>query len=467
MMIYDDVRRCRRCKRRRMDDEPPEVQQYKTCAKCRIIERTKKKSRKPLAEETMRYGMRQFQEQNQSTEFMGDDMFANDPYNDIDTPGDSVVGSPQQPYHSKTGDILPHQDGHVGTNGNGYGYDSLPPPPPPHSTTSASAMRPATVISKPASIAPSGPQNTAASTASTAIGGLKNRGADFLNRPKPVLRQYRDPYKQFLRLQTPDRSRLPQVSNCEICSALVNPDVPLSAIYRLCDACYADPYSQPLVFDDFNTFLLKAVADREYLSYKYVAEIPKETVESLLNGRHIGSEDQFRKALMESFALIYMDPVLALLAPLKFTRLVQNVGEMNSIRPVVLQYSQQLHYPFTLPLRLAYGVNTDSEKTRVDMLFVPETNIIIIKKKTQAIAPTYSSSFLRNLDEQWKNSGLGFDASPLDVFSALKITISRDQFVRDFHGLVKQIKALRVAENGVHNKHPVANTVVRSEELVI
>ncbi|KAM9889582.1 hypothetical protein OXX79_012055, partial [Metschnikowia pulcherrima] len=44
-----------------MDDEPPEVQQYKTCAKCRIIERTKKKSRKPLAEETMRYGMRQFQ----------------------------------------------------------------------------------------------------------------------------------------------------------------------------------------------------------------------------------------------------------------------------------------------------------------------------------------------------------------------------------------------------------------------
>ncbi|KAM9926557.1 hypothetical protein OXX80_010549, partial [Metschnikowia pulcherrima] len=62
-----------------MDDEPPEVQQYKTCAKCRIIERTKKKSRKPLAEETMRYGMRQFQEQQaQGQNLMHDDIFASE-----------------------------------------------------------------------------------------------------------------------------------------------------------------------------------------------------------------------------------------------------------------------------------------------------------------------------------------------------------------------------------------------------
>ncbi|EMG50960.1 hypothetical protein G210_5612 [Candida maltosa Xu316] len=62
-----DVRRCRRCKRKRLDDEPEEVRQYKTCAKCRIIERNKKNSRKPLAEETMLYGLKQFREQ-QSTE---------------------------------------------------------------------------------------------------------------------------------------------------------------------------------------------------------------------------------------------------------------------------------------------------------------------------------------------------------------------------------------------------------------
>ncbi|CAK9440375.1 uncharacterized protein LODBEIA_P44750 [Lodderomyces beijingensis] len=62
-----DIRRCRRCKRKRLDDEPLEVRQYKTCAKCRIIERNKKNSRKPLAEETMLYGLKQFREQ-QSTE---------------------------------------------------------------------------------------------------------------------------------------------------------------------------------------------------------------------------------------------------------------------------------------------------------------------------------------------------------------------------------------------------------------
>ncbi|CAH6719618.1 hypothetical protein CLIB1444_02S12706 [[Candida] jaroonii] len=69
-----EVRRCRRCKRKRMDDEPPEVKQYKTCAKCRIIERQKKKSRKPLAEETVLYGMKQFQQQNQNTSFLKDDL---------------------------------------------------------------------------------------------------------------------------------------------------------------------------------------------------------------------------------------------------------------------------------------------------------------------------------------------------------------------------------------------------------
>ena len=66
-MMKSDIRRCRRCKRKRLDDEPMEVRQYKTCAKCRIIERNKKNLRKPLAKETMLYGLKQFREQ-QSTE---------------------------------------------------------------------------------------------------------------------------------------------------------------------------------------------------------------------------------------------------------------------------------------------------------------------------------------------------------------------------------------------------------------
>ncbi|EGW33527.1 uncharacterized protein SPAPADRAFT_60871 [Spathaspora passalidarum NRRL Y-27907] len=75
-----EVRRCRRCKRKRFDDEPAEVMQYKTCAKCRIIERTKKNSRKPLAEETMLYGLKQFREQSQNDNFMEEEGLLNEEY---------------------------------------------------------------------------------------------------------------------------------------------------------------------------------------------------------------------------------------------------------------------------------------------------------------------------------------------------------------------------------------------------
>ncbi|KAG7662722.1 uncharacterized protein J8A68_003781 [[Candida] subhashii] len=75
-----DVRRCRRCKRKRLDDEPMEVRQYRTCAKCRIIERNKKKSRKPLAEETMLYGLKQFREQSLSDNFMEEEGLLDDEY---------------------------------------------------------------------------------------------------------------------------------------------------------------------------------------------------------------------------------------------------------------------------------------------------------------------------------------------------------------------------------------------------
>lgn len=76
----DSVRRCRRCKRKRLDDEPPEVQQYKTCAKCRIIERNKKNSRKPLAEETMLYGLKQFKEQSIGGNYMEDEGLLRDEF---------------------------------------------------------------------------------------------------------------------------------------------------------------------------------------------------------------------------------------------------------------------------------------------------------------------------------------------------------------------------------------------------
>ncbi|KHC66539.1 hypothetical protein MGE_01554 [Candida albicans P75010] len=75
-----DVRRCRRCKRKRLDDEPDEVRQYKTCAKCRIIERNKKNSRKPLAEETMLYGLKQFREQQSAENYIEEEGLLKDEF---------------------------------------------------------------------------------------------------------------------------------------------------------------------------------------------------------------------------------------------------------------------------------------------------------------------------------------------------------------------------------------------------
>lgn len=76
----DDLRRCRRCKRRRLEDEPSEVMQYKTCAKCRIIERNKKNLRRPLANETMLYGLKQFKEQAATEDFMEDEALLGDEF---------------------------------------------------------------------------------------------------------------------------------------------------------------------------------------------------------------------------------------------------------------------------------------------------------------------------------------------------------------------------------------------------
>lgn len=513
MMIYDDVRRCRRCKRRRMDDEPPEVQQYKTCAKCRIIERTKKKLRKPLAEETMRYGMRQFQEQNQSTDFMGDDAFGNDPYalDSEMTPADSVVGSPllsyppplppQYSYNNvdEAGHNNPYgmASGNVPSSGNGanseYGnsYPKVPSYATPTSTTLNSAMRlngkygsgvgsvgvgggnfsgpgvgvglgaglgshglgengsyhppPPAIGSNPAHMVSASGQNYPGASAAS-----KSR-LDNTNRPKPSSRLVKGKYKLFLQIQTPDRALLPSVSTCELCSTPVSPDDTMSLIYRLCALCYADPYARTRVLSDYNDFLLKLVHDKEYLSYTYISELLAFSIESIFNSRPITTEEQFRRVLMDSFTLIYVDPVLGLLAPLKFTRVSNNVSEVNNSQPVVSKHSQQLYYLFSTPLRVAYSASSDAEKTRVELMFFPETNLMLIKKKTQTVAPTYTSSFLRQLDDQWQKSGLGLESAPLDVYSKVAISIGREQFVRDFNGIVSQIKALRVADKTALN----------------
>lgn len=126
-----DVRRCRRCKRKRLDDEPDEVRQYKTCAKCRIIERNKKNLRKPLAEETMLYGLKQFREQ-QSTEnyieeegLLKDEFFKryhNKPFN-YEVEITKVLNNPNYVppvIHNQNTDEVPNPSAEGSTNGPRY-----------------------------------------------------------------------------------------------------------------------------------------------------------------------------------------------------------------------------------------------------------------------------------------------------------------------------------------------------------
>lgn len=314
-----------------MDDEPPEVQQYKTCAKCRIIERTKKKSRKPLAEETMRYGMRQFQES----------------FDERPLP-------------------LP-----------------LPAVPPP---------KPVPRFQPP------------------------------VYKPDPVTAQLRQ-QSQFRRytqlLAERPRAGLP----CELCGAKTGDDL-VCAMYRLCPACCADPYSRKGVAREYEDFLVRAKASEAV----YVCELTTAQVEGLGVGRAV-LEQQFRRALMECLRLVYVEPLLALLLPQKLTQTANNATDVNGSPPSVA--AQQYFYRRTPPLKAAYALLDAT----AEFVFVPETNLVVLKALRKQL---YPALFVRDLHEQMRGKGLTFDDDALKVYRELLLTVEFEPFVKSFRSLRKK-----------------------------
>lgn len=468
MMLYEgDVRRCRRCKRRRMDDEPPEVQQYKTCAKCRIIERTKKKLRKPLAEETMRYGMRQFQEQNQNANFIHDDIFANDSLlSDIQTNKDVVPNPLKQLYNTQFavykqpalqyGTQAPPTPA-AGGNYNysyqtnpGYQQQSMRATPayngvalgglsafdlPQLGTSTPHGVPVARPGVVPGAVtgAPSAAAATAIAAASINRGDLQGAG----------VRQTH--YKAYPK-QHGDRSRLALATHCELCQTKLDPEDSVSGMYRLCQQCYLDPYARENVLKDFNDFLLEVVNNKDQKSLTYILELAPYLVELLNTNRSISSEEQFRKVMLDSFGLIYMDPLMALLAPTKFTRVLHNIAEVNHTVPEVSKVSHQYHYTLTLPLRTSYVGSNEVATTTLDLFFLTETNLIIIKKISKKTAADYSVAFLKSLDVQMRARGLTFEDDAIKVFATVKPEVEADQFVKDFKLIQKQIYNVRKNE---------------------
>lgn len=425
MMLYEgDIRRCRRCKRRRMDDEPPEVQQYKTCAKCRIIERTKKKSRKPLAEETMRYGMRQFQEQNQTTNFIHDDIFTNDQLI-LDMSSRDVVNPLKQLYNAQFSAYK--QPSQAQNNYPGNSYYNGQPLPGTYGYLGQGSPYPG------AGGQPGRPQGVSSTSAAAIAAAAINR-----NDLQPQrLHQYRQ-YQQ-----KGDRSRVIPPTSCELCSGKLDADDSISSIYRLCDNCYLDPYAGNAVLSDFNDFLL-AVGTTDNVTY--ILELAAYLVELLNTNRPINSEQQFRKVMLDSFRLIYVDPLLASLAPLKLVQTQNNVGDVNATVPEVSKVSHQYHYTLTPPLKATYASVGDSGTTMVEVLFVTETNLIVIKKTSKKTAADYLVAFLKDLEERMESKGLTFDDDAARVYSELALKVDVDQFIKDFKGLEKVLANVRTNE---------------------
>lgn len=459
MMLYEgDVRRCRRCKRRRMDDEPPEVQQYKTCAKCRIIERTKKKLRKPLAEETMRYGMRQFQEQSQNANFIHDDIFSSDQLlSDLHASRDAGIANPlKQLYNAQFAMQKPPAFSQYGSAAPGprpaanYSFAATVTGPASMGGTPASSgyQLPQTGVPGGANMGGALPPATAAAIAAAAINGTElHTGA-----PHGGNRQ-QNKYRQHKQKQQGDRAKLPVPTQCELCGDALDAADNMSVMYRLCKLCYSNPYDQEHVYADFDDFLLKVVNDKDAEAMTFISELALHLVELLNTSKAIRSEEQFRKAMMDSLTLIYIDPLIASLTPLKFARTASNVDDVNNTSPIVSKVSQKYHYTLTPPLKQAYSAATDSGATSLQMLFLIETNLIIIKKRSKKAAPDYNVLFLKSLSHDMAAKHLTFDDDPARVYADLNVSaMSADQFAKDFKLLHKQISSIH------HNEAAAAST---------
>lgn len=497
MMMYEgDSRRCRRCKRKRMDDEPPEVQQYKTCAKCRIIERTKKKLRKPLAEETMRYGMRQFQEQNQNANFIHDDVFTADQLlSDIQANRDAGVVNPlKQLYNAQFSVYKQPNAASLGYNQQAYGQQGLNQSigaasptynyPQNYSYNGQQGMSPgypgasvdlsayqlplmgnaSPYINNPVAIASAATGGMMPTMAGSNVGMPTNGknlqhaaptstataaqiAAAAINRPdvgQPMGFKLQQQYYRYYQQKQGDRNKTAGPSSCELCSQPLDLEDNVSAVYRLCNSCYSNPYSRPHVYSDFNDFLLAMGNDQSDGTLTYISELASYLVESLNSNKPITSEQQFRKTMLDSFRLIYLDPLLAALAPAKLSQVSNNITELNNTVPIVSKVSQQNHYLLTPPIKQKFA--TADNSITVELLFITETNLIIIKKVSKKAASEFDDAFVTGLDEKMRVKGLTFEDDPSKVYNALGLTIDFELFARSFKNLEKSVASIRSKE---------------------
>lgn len=377
-----EVRRCRRCKRKRMDDEPPEVRQYKTCAKCRIIERQKKKLRKPLAEETMLYGMKQFQQQNQNLNFTHDDIFMDDEVfakKKFDSNLNPNLNQYQYQYSYLSGTPGGGSSGNGGmggaagsgagsggvgiggdasglenydtsrltgnatastipqTNSNNFHLQNL------HYQQIAQRALPMQSTNLPkSSSSVSGSHNlsnnqfansnlTAGTTAST--NGLNINNNNFEN----------------------SNSTNSAPVYCDICETKLDLSDELSTNYKLCVSCYSNPFKLYNVHEDYNDFLLQLLNNKvkSINNLIFLKEIDRNFVDNLNSyNKVINNEHQFREFLLDNLKKIFIEPIIATIG-YEFQLISTNLNELSK-QPPIMNANNQYNYHKTNPIKVYY-----------------------------------------------------------------------------------------------------------------
>ncbi|WEJ95823.1 hypothetical protein PSN45_003351 [Yamadazyma tenuis] len=449
-----EVRRCRRCKRKRMDDEPPEVKQYKTCAKCRIIERQKKKSRKPLAEETMIYGMKQFQQQSSNSNFSHDDIFMDDELfskKKYDSNANMNMNSNQYQYQYQYS--YPNGNGAAGTNGN-IGING---------------------VAGSATMAGSADTNYAYGNN---FDGGRLGGANGVGIPQSIPLTTNNYHLQNLNYQQIAQRALPVQSTnlpknndkspkfCDICNEKLDLNEEISVHYNLCLNCYADPFKLYNAFDDYNEFLKKVGENnsKNVINHIFLKQIDKNFVDNLNSmNKVINVETQFREFILDNLKKIYIEPIIAS-SGYEFTLISSNVNELSSTSPTVND-SNQYQYKDTKPIKAYFKClkeinNKISCESNLFLDYSLFNNFLKIKynHKVHNFFLTYPLRFINILYEIYNGvkesssdpSKVGFNpytgeivleeltnklGDYEDEFKTIINAINKEDFINEFHHL--------------------------------
>jgi hypothetical protein len=349
------------------------VRQYKTCAKCRIIERQKKKLKKPLAEETMVYGMRQLQEQQPGSWsedlFNQDDVFVDDSHNPLNVRARNAASAAAAAAEAAVANATSHS--------------SLV-------ATAAAAV--------------------SAGGVNDVFPAYQTFEDQFEHQKQQQQQQQQQHHQQQQQQQQHYQHQEDQaggdndkkhngvghtsngadaamgyaiqvaLSACEVCGTQV--DV---AGNNLCHQCQSDPYRLPHVYGDFSDFLQQVspngqseTATRIFIKQVVAAPDFNENVDT--NNVNPNNERQYRELVLNSIKQIYLNPVMAATG-YKFVRVSSNLALSSHNAPKVDPVSGKYVYRDTQRVKALYRSKVEESQSEILLYVTYDTsaNLIVIK----------------------------------------------------------------------------------------